>query len=379
MKKMIRSISPFFLLAGLLFPAFLFSQANNLVPNSSFEQYKGLPDGPGEAAGKLAIWRIPVGSGPTDYYHQDAKSDMVRIPKNNFGYQKPHSGKAYAGICITKKSREYLQVDLLRPLEKGKQYEVKVFISCADRFGLSKVNEFGILFSQKKMFIPENEYMNIAPKIVFKKKNSYKNKKRWEELSVIYTADGTEKVMTFGSFLYQKKLAFEEDKTKHGKIKGLSKYAHYYVDDISIIPLVIDTAMISSAPIVLPKEEKKDSVPEHEFKIGNTYIFNNIQFETGKSKLLSKAFPELDDLITYLEQNKNTKIIITGHTDSMGDPEDNLKLSLERAKTVMLYLVSKNIDEERLMIEGKGDTYPIVSNDTDAGRERNRRVEISFL
>jgi outer membrane protein OmpA-like peptidoglycan-associated protein len=366
------------LLITFLLPDFLFSQITNLVPNSSFEQYTGLPKGPGEA-GRLVGWKLPITNGGTDYYHMDARSDKVRIPKNGFGYQHAHSGRAYAGICVSKKYREYLQVDLLKPLEKGKQYKIQVFISCGDRFGLSAVKEFNVIFTQKKLYIPENEYISTVPKVVFRSKRKYKNKKEWTELSMIYTADGMEKVMTFGCFLYQNKSLLAEDNRPHGNIFGLSKYAHYYIDDFSIIPLVPDSDVITAPPVEPAETKKKESALTMEFKIGNTYILNNIQFETGKSELLPQAFPELDKLVLYLQKNATTKLKITGHTDNNGDPEANLKLSQERAKMVLLYVASKGIHKDRMTTEGKGDTQPIASNDTEAGREKNRRVEISFL
>jgi OOP family OmpA-OmpF porin len=374
MQKTIWSAS----LITFLLPAFLFSQEINLVPNSSFEQYTALPRGPGEA-GKLVGWKLPITNGGTDYYHEDSKSDKVRIPKNGFGYQRAHSGRAYAGICVSKKYREYLQVELLKPLEKGKQYKIQVFISCGDRFGLSTVKEFDMIFTPKKLYIPENEYLSIAPKVVFRSKHKYKNKKEWTELSMVYTADGTEKVMTFGCFLYQNKSLLAEDKKPHGQVFGLSKYAHYYLDDFSITPLAPYSPVITATPIESAEPEKEESTSATEFKIGNTYILDNIQFETGKSELLPKAFPELDKLVLYLQKNASTKLRIAGHTDNSGDPEANLELSQERAKTVMLYVISKGIDKDRMTTAGKGDIQPIESNDTEAGRKKNRRVEISFL
>jgi len=83
----------------------------------------------------------------------------------------------------------------------------------------------------------------------------------------------------------------------------------------------------------------------------------------------------LNDVIKILNENKSVKLKIDGHTDSDGSDAFNLKLSDGRAASVKKYLVSKGIDESRLVSEGFGESQPIASNDTPEGRQQNRRVE----
>lgn len=349
---------------------FLFSQIVNLVPNPSFEQYNFLPSSARQGLKCAATWKNPSTSAQGDYYHVNSQTKHYRIKRNVVGSQDPHTGNAYAGICITKKFREYLQVELLKPLEKGRQYRVSIFISCADKIYFAKVKEFNVLFSKKTVMFPDNEYLNGSPAIRFRNEDKYKDKKGWVELSALYTAFGDEKVMTFGSFMYKERILAQ---TKvNGEIYGPIKYAHYYVDDISITSVQPDTPMQVA-------QEKDDTISVVDFIIGKTYVFKNIQFETAKAELLPKAFPELEKLISYLKKNTNTRLVITGHTDNVGTGEDNQKLSYARAKTIKRYLVSNGINETLLSIEGKGDQFPIASNDTEEGREQNRRVEISFF
>lgn len=359
----------FFLsLTSFFLPHFLLCQIN-LVPNASFEGNYLLPDDVGQGMRCITNWKFPVLVGAGDYYHKNSPTNKANTDKNSFGRQEPHSGDAYVGLCITKKFREYLQIDLLEPLKKDKQYKITIWISCGDKIGLGTVKEFGVLFSKKKFMIPANEYMISPPQVLFTNKDGYNDAKNWTELSILYTANGDENVMTFGCFMYKEK------GIECGEISGVAKYAHYYVDDISIVE--IESSTIKTEPVIEPK--KQDTISFKDFTIGKTYIFKNIEFEKGESTLLPKAYPELDNLILYLQKKPNTKLLITGHTDNIGTPASNLTLSYQRAKTIMQYLVSKGINEKLISVDGKGDKFPISSNDTETGREKNRRVEISFL
>lgn len=359
-----------FFIFSVIVPSLIFSQTDNLIPNPGFEEYKLLPTN--IAQGKLCIsnWSFPNSPGQGDYYHSNSTSGKAKTKRNYFGNQTPHSGDAYAGICISKKFREYLQVELIHPLVKDKQYKIQLFISCADKLYLSTVNEFNIIFSKKSFSIQGNDYLLAPPKIKFVPQEKYNNKSDWQELSIIYTANGTEQFMTFGTFPYIM------DGKECGEIFGKSKYAHYYVDDVSIVPL------INEVPPVLPVviEQKDKLIPIKNFESGETYIFENLQFKTNESTLLPTSYPELDQLILYLTKHPELKLKITGHTDNIGNSSDNLKLSYERANAVKQYLITnKDINEKSISIDGKGDKKPLNLNKNDADREKNRRVEFSFL
>ncbi len=133
------------------------------------------------------------------------------------------------------------------------------------------------------------------------------------------------------------------------------------------------------------KPQKKDSVinidiiKTNNLKVGETYKLKNINFETGKSKLIDESIAELDKLAEYLKNNKNIKIEIDGYTDNVGTEKFNLKLSENRAKAVKNYLVKKDIDKERITYKGFGSSLPIATNYTPEGRKLNRRVEFKIL
>lgn len=114
-------------------------------------------------------------------------------------------------------------------------------------------------------------------------------------------------------------------------------------------------------------------------KPAESFVLNNIFFETASYELKSSSFPELDKLYDMLQKNASMHITIIGHTDNVGSPASNLKLSLDRAHSVGRYLTAKGIDNKRLSFDGKGDTRPIADNSTEDGRSANRRVEINVV
>jgi len=134
-------------------------------------------------------------------------------------------------------------------------------------------------------------------------------------------------------------------------LKNLSDSINYYNLDVYMIPI----------------------------KKGNKIILKNIFFETDSYTLKSESYVELDKLAEFLAQNKDLKIEIGGHTDNVGSKEHNQKLSENRAKTVVQYLISKGIKTERLTYKGYGFDEPITDNSTPEGRAQNRRTEFKIV
>ena len=108
------------------------------------------------------------------------------------------------------------------------------------------------------------------------------------------------------------------------------------------------------------------------------YAFDNLEFETAKAVIKGKSHVSLDKLALLLEE-KGYGLKIEGHTDSIGTPERNMNLSIRRAEAVKAYLVEKGVMESRLETAGYGQTRPIATNKTEAGRQKNRRVEMTII
>lgn len=104
-------------------------------------------------------------------------------------------------------------------------------------------------------------------------------------------------------------------------------------------------------------------------------VFDNLTFETGKDIIKPESFPFLDELAGVLSKAKDWKISIIGHTDDVGSDVKNLELSKRRANAVKNYLVGKSVVDSQITADGKGETMPIVANDSAENRAKNRRVE----
>jgi len=87
----------------------------------------------------------------------------------------------------------------------------------------------------------------------------------------------------------------------------------------------------------------------------------------------------VDKLVEFLKKYTNRNVLIEGHTDSVGSDEFNLTLSQKRADSLKEALTGKGIEERRITTVGYGKKYPVASNDTAAGKQQNRRVEVSIL
>lgn len=130
-------------------------------------------------------------------------------------------------------------------------------------------------------------------------------------------------------------------------------------------------------------KEIKETLPGAEVeRVGEgikiTLNENTVNFDFNSATLTSTAKANLDKLITVLKNNPDTNINIYGYTDSVGSDSYNLTLSGKRADAVKAYLTSKGVASSRLFTQGMGEANPVASNDTDAGRAKNRRVEFAI-
>ncbi|WP_298224539.1 OmpA family protein [Flavobacterium sp.] len=105
---------------------------------------------------------------------------------------------------------------------------------------------------------------------------------------------------------------------------------------------------------------------------------NAVRFDFNKSTLTAQAKTNLDKLVKVFTEYPDTNIVIYGYTDSSGADDYNLKLSDQRAASVKAYLTKKGLSAARFTTTGMGEADPIESNETDAGRSKNRRVEFAI-
>jgi OmpA-OmpF porin, OOP family len=139
------------------------------------------------------------------------------------------------------------------------------------------------------------------------------------------------------------------------------------------------TNTLTIAPLAPNASYKKAFIVNIEFQPAKTFILEDVNYETGKAVLKPESYPALDELVALLVRKDDERIEIGGHTDNVGKPDKNKLLSMERAKSVMAYVISKGIDPNRLVAKGYGQTVPIASNKTAAGKAQNRRTEVKIL
>ena len=119
-----------------------------------------------------------------------------------------------------------------------------------------------------------------------------------------------------------------------------------------------------------------DDLQAKQTERGLVVTLGDVLFETDKAVLKPGAMHNLDKLVAALSEHPDTTVAIEGHTDSTGSDSYNMDLSRRRAESVVSYLVGQGIDRSRLSAKGLGEGYPVASNDTSAGRQQNRRVEM---
>ncbi len=360
-----------------------FMQAQNFIPDSSFEKNKSIPmDFSG--LGVSYTWSIPSWGTSDLFCKCDRKTKLfteriysnVDVPQNPMGYQYPHSGTCYAGIFAFSHGsyREYIQTPLTAPLEKNKSYLFTMYISLAD-YSPVCIDQLGVCFLDDAVeYKSPNVITDLKPIYMKVDKKVGKNIEDWHQVTVIYKAHGGEKQLLIGSFeikeVTKTKLKVpKEIKVRLNQTKG--RDAYYFIDDVSLL----ETISIEPMDTVIQFE------PElaQEIPFDTSLVFKNVLFQTNKSVLLPSSFPELDLVQAYLTNNPKTRVEIIGHTDNAGNEKANKKLSIERAKAVSDYFIAKGIDKSRIAYDGYGSSRSVASNDTKEGRRRNRRVEFKII
>jgi len=142
----------------------------------------------------------------------------------------------------------------------------------------------------------------------------------------------------------------------------------YLTTSFEVDTRAIATSGQNTKDIVLRSKEK-----------GRTFKIENIYYDTNSSELRPESYPPLNELLLLLIDNPNITIEIGAHTDSKGDADYNKTLSLKRAESVVDYLAAAGIARDRLLAQGYGEANPVADNNSDAGRQLNRRTEFKIV
>ncbi len=107
-----------------------------------------------------------------------------------------------------------------------------------------------------------------------------------------------------------------------------------------------------------------------------TIILDDVLFDFDRSNVKPEAAAILDRLVAFMNENKDKKVSLSGHTDNVGTEAYNQRLSERRVSSVQDYIVKKGVENSRVSGQGFGESKPIADNKTREGRAKNRRVEI---
>lgn len=235
------------------------ANAQNLVPNPSFEEYQICPqystqDGSGHDL--VPYWTYPT-AGTTDYFNK-CSSSIAGVPNNFAGSSAAKDGKGYIGFIAMGSQnagfehvREYAQAELYQRLAPGEKYCVSFFVKLAS-YSKYSVGEIGLYFSENS--VSDNQSLksirsalNYQPHIKNKPNQKLDNKEQWTEICQIYTATGTEQFVVIGNFRPQNENIIEEVASNVQNKKG-KEYAYYYIDDVKVIPVRGNCHLCSCIP-----------------------------------------------------------------------------------------------------------------------------------
>lgn len=327
--------------------------------NPGFEDVKKIPNKPYQIH-YANNWSSP-NIGSPDLFSSLSKKKDVRTSMNSLGSQPPYEGNNYAGIFTSvgegKYHGEFIQGTLTSSLKKDKYYVVQFFYSLADKSSQSEVS-LGACFSDKRVYLIDKFPKGYTYSIETNDTNKLKDKNNWNKVTKLYRANGTENFIIIGKI--------EQNTPSITTNNQEGYFAYYYIDNVSVVPF--DT--------IIAKDSIKDTavsiIPNKEI------VLTNLYFGTGSSTIKNESYRELDNLFEQLKKiiSPTDTIVISGHTDDVGKEEDNLKLSENRAKAVAEYLIKKGLQKENIKFVGYGSSKPIADNETEQGREQNRRVEL---
>lgn len=227
--------------------------AQNLVINPSFEDYKLCPDKLSAFKSHIKYWTTPS-KGSSDYFHICSSKD-VKTPKNIMGFQMPFEGKAYAGIYTyvehnkyhkTEAYREYIKGQVIDTLIANHWYRASFYISLSDKSRYA-TKDFGVLFSNQDFFFNKQSEIKVSDLrketlnfmyhyIYIESRSFYTNKNEWIKISIEFKAKGHEKYFVIGNFKDDKNTEI----LKIGKLFK-RKSAYYYIDLISIESLAVES------------------------------------------------------------------------------------------------------------------------------------------
>lgn len=358
-------------------------ESENYVINGDFELYKHKPvlvinDGHNPIEQLIPGWNSP-GSTSADYYHTTRK--VLNVPKH-FSDSVKESG--HVGVLMynsrEEKYTEKLQTKLKTNLQKDQRYclTFNMMLSINAGFYTEKVEA---LFSNEAINpLAGYKVSNKEHHMIYA--STLDNMNAWQQICDCFVANGSERYLTLGLFSLTD-AGITKTSERYFSSLDINTGAYYLIDNVVVKP-VSENYTCTTRPVLKPHiQQQQLKLKQNIFAAlltgkAKSITFKNVQFETNRSDLKQESFPELEQLLIFLE-NSNANIEIAGYTDNVGQAEHNQTLSLARAESIKSWLVQRGIETERLLTVGFGATNFVADNNTEENRQRNRRVEIRLV
>jgi OmpA-OmpF porin, OOP family len=294
----------------------------------------------------------------------------------------PHDIKVMlAGTVFNEKTKEPIPASVSLRIKDQKPVEMKAVAN--GKFGtrLPEINEY-VIAANSEGFLPIEETYTI-PKIGSDTTLSIE----------VYLTPIAKKLVLSGTVFDKKtekpltskiEVTIKPDKKSSQSFEaGLGKYSQEISRKGWYVMIASASGYMNSTDSILVSSDE-DAILSKDFylqpiEVGLTVRLKNIYFDFDKTTLKSESFVELNKVVDFLKQNETVEIEISGHTDSKGAEIYNETLSQGRSQSVVDYLASQGIENGRLTARGYGEVKPIDTNDTEAGRANNRRVEFTVL
>jgi len=365
------------------------TRGNNLIINPDFDYfyYKPIPviyDGRSRIDDWIPYWVTPGNYTPD--YISNLRTIDVLSNYYLFDFKLPDKF-SFAGLGLYREKEhysEYIQGKLIEPLSGGKKYCIMVSVALTSYSGFS-TDRLALYLSPEAVKINESNENCLAPQLILSTLDV--DNKRFVTLCDFFVAKGGEQYISIGRFSSPDSLIIlRREKIPQSKF-GIEASAYYLIDNVDLLEIQdtmecdckyknVQTDTISTIPAKNLQAIETDLI---NLKPGNSVILKNVNFEFNSYALLPDADTILNTLLTYLRDNPEIRILISGHTDDIGSEEYNLELSTNRAKAVYAWLIKNGIYPERLKFTGFGKSQPLFKETEEKFRTLNRRVEVKML
>lgn len=296
--------------------------------------------------------------------------------------------------------RKYLYTWLPCPLEKGASYKLDFYINAARKSAF----RLGVCVSSQRVKLEDYILDNKQPTLLLTEASVVeKSFDGWQKVEAVFTANGGETYITFGNFnptpvfrdnqdSRRKELKYLLDQVelvpldpsykpcpdRQKNIENLYAYDYRHTDTVPTFTTPEPIETIAETVDSLEEEYDEPEVETVEAPVV-TFIIPDIGFEFGKYALNPAADSVLESCATQIAVQQPRVVTIDGYTDNVGTESFNLDLSLKRAMEVRKWFVTKHgLPNDLFAVHGLGESNPIDNNDTPAGRQINRRVEIKL-